>query len=133
MSSGHLAQSALIDAGPPERLQIMRSTVSTGEGREIDHVSSHDSSRHELNSARTQSAILQVALEAFSQYGLKGASLREIAAQAGVQHALIRYHFKTKEDLWKAALRYLFARMHDEASIKPAEIARSTPLEIFRI
>jgi TetR/AcrR family transcriptional regulator len=111
----------------------MRSSLSNIDDLSAHDVVPNDGSRHELNSARTQNAILQAALEAFSQYGLKGASLREIAAQAGVQHALIRYHFKTKEELWKAAVSYLFARIHDEVAIKPAEIAQSTPLELFRI
>jgi TetR/AcrR family transcriptional regulator len=100
---------------------------------EEDCISPRDSSRHGLNSARTQSAILEAALVTFSQYGLKGASIRDIAKLAGVQHALIRYHFKTKEDLWKSTVHYLFARVRDEVSLTAEEVAQHTPLNIFRI
>ncbi|WP_374574426.1 TetR/AcrR family transcriptional regulator [Phenylobacterium sp.] len=50
------------------------------------------------------------ALEEFSGKGFDGASTREIAARAGVHHALIKYHFKSKDQLWRAATAYLFER-----------------------
>ena len=33
-----------------------------------------------------------------------GASTREIAARAGVPQPLLAYHFRSKEDLWQAAV-----------------------------
>jgi AcrR family transcriptional regulator len=58
----------------------------------------------------TQASILKAALEEFSGKGFDGASTREIAAKAGVHHALIKYHFKSKDLLWRAAVKFLFDR-----------------------
>lgn len=51
--------------------------------------------------------ILTAALEAFSTVGFGGSSLRQIAEKAGVQHQLVVYHFKTKDNLWKAVIHQL--------------------------
>ncbi|MGB6318699.1 MAG: TetR/AcrR family transcriptional regulator [Litorimonas sp.] len=64
--------------------------------------------------ARTRARILQCALEAFAEKGFEGASVREIAASAGVNHGLIRHHFKDKDRLWKAAVTFLFERLDEE-------------------
>lgn len=69
----------------------------------------------------TQGAILQAALDIFSAKGFDGASTREIAAHAGVHHALIKYHFNTKDDLWRAAVRFLFERQTAEISLPSAD------------
>ncbi len=54
-----------------------------------------------------RSRILVAALEIFSSFGFEGASLRQIATHAGVQHQLVVYHFKNKENLWSAVLSLL--------------------------
>lgn len=64
--------------------------------------------------AATQASILQAALEIFSEQGFEGASTREIAAKAGVHHALIKYHFDNKDALWRAAVSFLFKRQAEE-------------------
>ena len=47
--------------------------------------------------------------------GFEGASLRSVAKEAGVQHQLATYYFKTKEELWMAVMDELaigfFARL----------------------
>lgn len=58
----------------------------------------------------TRAAILQAALEEFSERGFDGASTRDIAAKAGVHHALIKYHFNSKDELWRSAVTFLFER-----------------------
>jgi TetR/AcrR family transcriptional regulator len=66
--------------------------------------------------ARTRARILECALEAFAERGFEGATVRDIAAAAGVNHGLIKYHFGDKDSLWKSAVEFLFIRMHDEIS-----------------
>lgn len=65
----------------------------------------------------TQASILKAALDEFSGKGFDGASTREIAARAGVHHALIKYHFKSKDLLWRAAVSYLFDREAEEVNL----------------
>ena len=59
----------------------------------------------EAGDGRTR--ILDAALEAFSTFGFGGASLRYIGEKAGVQHQLVVYHCKTKDNLWKAVIERL--------------------------
>ena len=55
---------------------------------------------------RTQ--IINTALGLFANKGLSGTRTKEIAKAAGISETLIFQHFKTKEDLYRAALRELF-------------------------
>jgi len=57
----------------------------------------------------TQQRLLTAAVEAFSENGFKGTSTRDIAKRAGVHHPLITYHFKNKDQLWRAAADHLFS------------------------
>jgi AcrR family transcriptional regulator len=65
--------------------------------------------------------ILAAALEVFSTSGFEGASLRQIADRAGVQHQLVVYHFKTKDALWKAAVSSFF---EEDVDAMRARLAR---------
>jgi AcrR family transcriptional regulator len=53
-------------------------------------------------SERTKERILRAAEKLFAEHGYDGVSVRQIAAAAGVQLALLSYHFKTKEGLYRA-------------------------------
>lgn len=76
----------------------------------------------------TQASILQAALKAFSEEGFEGASTREIAAMAGVHHGLIKYHFKSKDLLWRAAVTFLFERQAQELALPdPADPQYADP------
>jgi TetR/AcrR family transcriptional regulator len=59
--------------------------------------------------------ILAAALELFASRGFDAVSTTDIAQQAGSSQSVVLYHFKTKEELWKAAMRDLF----ETVSIKP--------------
>jgi TetR/AcrR family transcriptional regulator len=64
----------------------------------------------ELQRQATRNAILQSALHIFSEHGFQGGSTRDIATHARVHHALIKYHFHTKDALWREAVNFLFQR-----------------------
>lgn len=49
-------------------------------------------------------AILASARSVFAQKGYDGTSMREVAAAAGVNNAMIYYHFKDKRELYRAVL-----------------------------
>lgn len=55
--------------------------------------------------------LLSVAIEAFAARGFEGASVRHIAAGAGVDPSLIAYQFGSKADLWRAAVDALSEKL----------------------
>jgi AcrR family transcriptional regulator len=61
----------------------------------------------------TKSSILEAARRAFAENGFDKASIRAIAADAGVDPALVHHYFGTKEKLFLAAMN---------APINPAEL-----------
>ena len=52
----------------------------------------------------TPERILDVAERHFARRGYYGASLRSITTEAGVQLALVHYHFKSKDKLYRAVI-----------------------------
>ena len=65
--------------------------------------------KQQQRSVVTQQKLLDAAIEAFSENGFKGTSTRDIAERAGVHHPLITYHFKNKDQLWRAAADRVFS------------------------
>jgi AcrR family transcriptional regulator len=59
----------------------------------------------------TRRRIIDAAAGAFSELGFHGASTREIAARAGTNQGLITYHFRSKDELWKAAAERIFSSL----------------------
>lgn len=53
--------------------------------------------------SQTREAILAAARETFSARGYEATKLRDVAALAGVDVALVSYHFKSKDGLFEAA------------------------------
>lgn len=55
--------------------------------------------------------ILAVALDLFSELSFAEATTREISARAGVPQPLLNYQFRSKDELWPAAVDGLFAEL----------------------
>lgn len=68
--------------------------------------------KQQQRSIRTQQKLLSAALQAFSENGYKGTSTRDIADRAGVHHPLITYHFRNKEELWRASIDQIFRKFN---------------------
>jgi AcrR family transcriptional regulator len=64
--------------------------------------------KQQQRSIVTQQKLLDAAIQAFSENGFKGTSTRDIAERAGVHHPLITYHFRNKDQLWRAAADRVF-------------------------
>ena len=79
----------------------------------------------------TQEKVLTAALKVFAERGFEAASIRDIAQRAGVNHGLIKYHFESKEELWKRAVDHLFFRLDSEMSLVLANSSRD-PEAILR-
>ncbi len=76
--------------------------------QETDEYSDRPARKQQQRSLVTQQKLLNAAIEAFAENGFKGTSTRDIAERAGVHHPLITYHFKNKEQLWRAAADKVF-------------------------
>lgn len=63
---------------------------------------------------RTRARLLEVALKIFAARGFEGTSVRDIASAADVNHGMIKYYFKNKDQLWRSAVAFLFERMESE-------------------
>lgn len=59
----------------------------------------------------TRERILAAAIDLFSEHSFDGASTREISGRAGVTQPLLHYHFRSKDDLWRAAVDELFGAL----------------------
>ncbi len=83
--------------------------------------------KQQQRSIKTKEKLLDAAIEAFSENGFKGTSTRDIAERAGVHHPLITYHFKNKEELWRAAADRIFSRFNASMGQALEEVADECP------
>ena len=60
---------------------------------------------------QTRRKILEAAGQQFAANGFGATGLRDIAEAAGATHGLIRHHFGTKEDLWRAVVDDFIGQM----------------------
>ena len=60
--------------------------------------------------AQNEELILRAALEAFSAYGFRGATVDQIAAACGLSKPNLLYYFRRKEDIYVAVLEHT---LHD--------------------
>lgn len=59
-------------------------------------------SRRSLRAAATRSELLTVARRLFAERGFAGTSTEEVVIQAGVTRGALYYHFRNKQDLFRA-------------------------------
>ena len=85
----------------------------------------------------TRERIVAAALAAFAAKGFHGASTRDIAQRARTNQGLITYHFRSKEELWRAAADRIFGllaqRLTEQRSALPPEDPREQARELIRI
>lgn len=83
--------------------------------------------KQQQRSIVTQQKLLDAAVQAFSESGFKGTSTRDIADRAGVHHPLITYHFKNKDQLWRASADRIFREFNISLVKAVAEVPESRP------
>lgn len=81
------------------------------EGAELDD----EQKRPRGTREETTEAILDAAEELFAQHGYTAVTVREIAAAAGVSHALVHRYLGSKEDVYRAMLVRRETVIHDAA------------------
>jgi AcrR family transcriptional regulator len=92
--------------------------------------------RRRLSAPDRRVAILDAALEIFSGSGYHGASIDEIAQQAGISKALIYEHFPSKKDLHASLLERhvqdIFERLAQSAATpEPGEVRLRRGVDAF--
>jgi len=83
-----------------------------------------ENTRATLRGESTREALLDAATEVFARDGFGAANLRAIAEAAGVNQALIGYHFRGKEGLYLAVFDRLTGRIQQTLAPVLAEIDR---------
>ncbi len=78
---------------------IQRTATTTGTAR----------AREKRDPAATRQALLRAGAALFAEHGFDGAPIEDIAGRAGVNKALISYHFRGKRGLYLAVLESSFA------------------------
>ena len=58
----------------------------------------------------TEQKIFEAAHEVFTQKGMDGAKMQEIADRAGINKALLHYYYRTKEKLYEAVVRVIISK-----------------------
>ena len=61
----------------------------------------------------TRNALIQAAVEIFGRDGFDATGTRTLAEAAGVNQALIAYHFGGKAGLYQAAIEFIVSRVHE--------------------
>lgn len=75
--------------------------------------------------AERRADLIQATIDCVADGGIAAATVREVAARAGVSNGLIRHHFASKEALVQAAYQALVEAMNGQAE----EAARAAPPE----
>ncbi|HSD28672.1 MAG TPA: TetR family transcriptional regulator, partial [Vicinamibacteria bacterium] len=86
--------------------------------------------RERRDPAATRQALLRAGGELFSERGFDGVPIEDIAARAGVNKALISYHFRGKRGLYLAVLESSFAEM--AARLETIEAGAGSAREALR-
>lgn len=81
---------------------------------------------HEQRRRQIGEALLRIA----STRGLQSATMREVAAEAGVSLRLVQYYFHTKEELLLAALAYLGEQLTERVRASIRSLGPATPRSI---
>ena len=98
---------------------------------ESGHAAERPARKQQQRSVITQQKLLDAAIEAFSENGFKGTSTRDIAERAGVHHPLITYHFKNKDQLWRAAVDRIFSEFTSALAQALHETSSGDPKQRF--
>ncbi|WP_373492463.1 TetR/AcrR family transcriptional regulator [Parasphingorhabdus sp.] len=77
----------------------------------------------------TRSKLLEAAVVQFGKFGFAGTSVRKIADEAGVNHGSIKYHYSSKDELWRAAVAYLYKLLEEAVHQDEAGWENMSPRE----
>lgn len=73
--------------------------------------------KKESNNEDVKYKIINAAIREFAQYGYKAASTNNICKDAKVSKGLIYYYFKSKEEIYLSAFRYVLDKFKENVAI----------------
>src|SRR6478752_2421839 len=80
--------------------------------------------------ARTRAELLATAARIFARRGYNGASIEEIAEEAGYSHGAVYSNFDGKADLFLAVFEEYMAERARELAATQVDLAEDAPLEV---
>lgn len=86
--------------------------------------------RRRTKNGGSRERILKVALREFATKGLSGARVDTIAAKAKTSKHMVYYHFRSKEELYKAVLEQAYAGIR--ASEQAIDVDHMEPIDALR-
>ncbi len=82
--------------------------------------------RRNRGSEVVRAALLGAAIGEFAAHGFEGASTRRIAERADAHQSQIKYHFATKDDLWRRCIELLLGEL-DSAIVDNFDVTSNDP------
>ncbi|MBN1498883.1 MAG: TetR/AcrR family transcriptional regulator, partial [Spirochaetes bacterium] len=73
------------------------------------------------DSLNSQEKIIKAAVEEFAEFGFGGARVDRIAENAGLNKAMIYYHYKSKEVLYESIIKNFTSKIFENISNVPFE------------
>lgn len=80
------------------------------------------------NGSVTKDRILQAALSLFARNGFEGARMEKLAAEVGINKASLYFHFKSKEELFRALFRQILLEYKEALQVMLTE-TKSLPVK----
>jgi len=81
----------------------------------------------------TDRRIAEAALQEFATHGYEGAKISSIAERAGVVTPAVNYHYKSKLDLWKAAVSQSFTEYEELIASVQSDLVGLDPESVLRV
>ena len=81
----------------------------------------------------TRELLLKSAIDAFAKEGYEAVTTGLIAENAGLAQSMVYYHFKTKEQLWKAAIEQLMRDLGDRFPLAKDELKDLDPVSRLKV
>lgn len=79
------------------------------------------------NGSVTKERILQTALQVFAENGFEGARMEKIASEVGINKASLYFHFKSKEEIFRALFRQILINYQNKLK-EILEEAKNLPM-----
>ena len=77
--------------------------------------------------------LLTSAIDAFARHGYDAVTTGLIAKNAGMAQSMVHYHFKTKEQIWKAAIEQLMRDLGERFPLAKDELKDLDPVNRLRV